>query len=102
MDDELELAHAHSCDNQYEVMASKVCGCFSCLLIFPPADITAWVPEYEPPLFEGNVLTARPKIGPTAICPECDVDSVIGSRSGYPITVDFLKRMQERWFKSSK
>ena len=101
MDDDLKLAHAHCYGNRSEVLASEICGCFSCLLIFPPADIAAWIPEYEPSLFEGNVLTARSKIEPTAICPECSVDSVLGSRSGYPITDDFLRRMQARWFSVS-
>ena len=102
MDDELNLAHDHCYGNRSEVLASEVCGCFSCLEIFLPTDIVKWTEEYEPPLFEGNVLTARPKIEPTAICPKCDIDSVIGSRSGYPITIDFLSRLEERWFKPSK
>jgi len=32
------------------------------------------------------------------MCPECGIDSVIGSDSGYPITRDFLKRMCDYWF----
>jgi hypothetical protein len=35
----------------------------------------------------------------TAICPFCYVDSVIGSKSGYPIDdSDFLEEMYSYWF----
>ena len=34
----------------------------------------------------------------TAICPHCGVDSVIGEKSGFPITQEFLKAMHKRWF----
>jgi hypothetical protein len=37
----------------------------------------------------------------TALSPECGIDSVIGSASGYPVTLDFLRRMQEHWFATS-
>ena len=33
-----------------------------------------------------------------AICPYCGMDSVIGESSGYPITKEFLQKMQEHWF----
>ena len=28
----------------------------------------------------------------------CDIDSVIGDSSGFPITKEFLKKMNEYWF----
>lgn len=34
----------------------------------------------------------------TALCPSCEIDSVIGDASGYPITREFLLKMQEYWF----
>ncbi|WP_245197274.1 hypothetical protein [Labrys sp. LIt4] len=35
----------------------------------------------------------------TALCPECGIDSVIGSASGYPVDDrDFLEAMHELWF----
>ena len=34
----------------------------------------------------------------TAICPKCNIDSVIGESSGFPITKEFLIAMNKRWF----
>jgi hypothetical protein len=34
----------------------------------------------------------------TAICPYCAIDSVIGSKSGYPITPELLAQMKAHWF----
>jgi len=36
--------------------------------------------------------------GQTALCPKCEIDSVIGTASGFPITHEFLMRMHEHWF----
>ena len=36
--------------------------------------------------------------GKTAICPKCDMDSVIGESSGFPITKEFLGAMYKKWF----
>ena len=38
------------------------------------------------------------EIGQTAICPFCGIDSVIGDRSGVPITKEFLSGMNQVWF----
>jgi ribosomal protein S18 acetylase RimI-like enzyme len=35
----------------------------------------------------------------TAVCPYCGIDSAIGDNSGYPIIVEFLKKMHQHWFK---
>jgi len=100
VDDELELAHKHCFGNRSEMLASQVCGCFYCLTIFPPSDVY-WIEEDEPPLFRDNVLVGSHKPEPTAAYTNCDVDSVIGSSSGYPITIDFLTRLRQRWFERS-
>jgi NAD-dependent SIR2 family protein deacetylase len=75
------LAHKHSIKHRGELEKSSLCGCFHCLAIFPPSDIVEWIDE-----------------GQTALCPKCPVDSVIGSASGYPVTTEFLKRMNDHWF----
>ena len=36
--------------------------------------------------------------GTTMLCPYCEIDSVIGSASGYPITAEFLDAMRRHWF----
>lgn len=82
---DLEAAHRHSIRHREEILASETCGCFYCLAIFPPRDIKEWVDE-------------EAGIGQTVLCPRCGIDSVIGSRSGFPITSDFLRKMRRRWF----
>ena len=79
---------AHDCSSRHEeqIMASDICGCFYCLSIFKPSAIVEWIDE---PVGTG---------GRTAMCPECGIDSVIGSASGFPITTVFLKRMHRQWF----
>jgi hypothetical protein len=75
-------AHKHSIRHRQELEASESCGCFYCLAVFEPSSIEVWVDE-------GDV---------TALCPECGIDSVIGSASGFPINRDFLERMKRHWF----
>ena len=74
-------AHKHCFGNREEIVKSAMCGCFYCLAIFPPSDVMHWIDESQ-----------------TAMCPKCDIDSVIGSASGFPIDVRFLKQMEGRWF----
>lgn len=80
-------AHKHSFKNRTEILNSEICGCFYCLAIFTPMSILEWTDDKD-------------GIGHTALCPECGIDSVIGSRSGYPITIEFLEMMQQYWFRS--
>lgn len=62
-------------------MASRLCGCFYCGAIFPPSEIMDWIDR-----------------GRTALCARCGIDSVIGDRSGFPITSEFLDQMNHYWF----
>ncbi len=55
--------------------------------IYEPGEIVDWVDE-----------VGIDPVGQTALCPRCAIDSVIGSASGYPITVDFLRAMRRHWF----
>lgn len=75
------LAHRHSSRHFREIVYSERCGCFSCCAIFDPTEIKEWT--------DG---------GQTALCPECGIDSVIGSESGYPVTTEFLIAMMNMWF----
>jgi len=84
----IKAAHKHSFLNKEELLKSEVCGCFGCLKIFNPSEITEWHCESETRLGE---------TGYTAICPFGCFDTVIGSASGYPITVEFLQVMQKYW-----
>ena len=81
-------AHKHSNNHRPEVLSSNLCGCFHCLSIYTPDEIghDDWIDE--------NTLGT----GQTARCPICGIDSVIGSKSGYPITKEFLAKMERHWF----
>ena len=84
----LRRAHDRSSVHRAEVLASRLCGCFYCLAVYPPSDIDWWIDEDA----DG--------VGQTAMCPKCGVDSVIGDKSGFPLTKEFLEEMQEQWFGS--
>jgi hypothetical protein len=81
MDSELKTAHHHSANHRREIMRSEKCGCFYCCTVFEPSKIEEWVDDET-----------------TALCPFCGIDSVIGSASLFPITPEFLKRMNISWF----
>ena len=87
------VAHANSSAHRAEIEASELCGCFYCKSVFKPTEISKWVdwPRDTP---EGLESAS----GTTALCPRCGIDSVIGSASGYPLTVEFLSEMHRHWF----
>jgi hypothetical protein len=66
-----------------ELQESQICGCFYCMATFGHEEIKDWIDDRD---------------GKSAHCPKCGIDSVIGSKSGYPITKDFLSRMNEHFF----
>jgi len=76
-----QKAHKHSSNHKDEVLSSQKCGCFFCIEIFTPDAINEWV--------DG---------GRTALCPYCGIDSLIGDKSEYPVTKNFLKSMNKVWF----
>jgi hypothetical protein len=81
MDKKLRAAHKCSIHHRPQIEASKLCGCFSCLSIFPPGKIEEWTDAVD-----------------TALCPLCGIDAVIGDASGFPITKEFLSEMCQAWF----
>lgn len=87
--DEMIQAHEYSNNNKPYLKEDKVCGCFDCCKIFSPDEIEEYIEEDNDCDREG-----------TAICPYCGIDSVIGEGSGFPITEDFLKRMNRYWMQS--
>ncbi|MBQ8502992.1 MAG: cytoplasmic protein [Clostridia bacterium] len=74
-------AHKFCTNNKEQLQKDRKCGCFYCLEIFSPEEITQWL-----------------SIENTALCPYCLIDSVIGESSGYPITKEFLEKMNKFWF----
>lgn len=83
----LVRAHNKSSNHKPELEKDRICGCFCCLKLFRPSEIEEWVIARTPIDWRG-----------TALCPYCGVDSVIGESSGFPITKEFLKEMQDCWF----
>jgi hypothetical protein len=77
----MEGAHQHSRRHRQEIERSQLCGCFYCGAQFPPGRIERWLDDND-----------------TAVCPECGIDSVIGSASGFPISNEFLQEMRRYWF----
>ncbi len=74
-------AHGHSANHRREILASELCGCFHCLGTFAPTAIVEWVDDET-----------------TALCPKCGIDSVLGSKAGYPLTREYLGQMHCTWF----
>jgi hypothetical protein len=78
--DAVKSAHYDCSLHRALVERSKLVGCFHCMTIFPPSEITEWIDNEE-----------------TAICPYCGIDAVL------PDSVDFeggnfLKDMHVYWF----
>jgi hypothetical protein len=85
----LEAAHRHCASHRDEVLTSNTCGCFYCLAVFSPTEISDWVDE------DGS------GVGRTALCPRCGIDAVIGSNAGLNIDHEFLKTMHAYWFEQT-
>lgn len=77
----VDKAHPHRTNNLAALCRSAVSGCFYCLAIYPPSEITEWIDH-----------------GNSALCPKCGIDSVLAADSGYPITTAFVTKMYARWF----
>jgi len=84
---QLEKAHYYCSNHKPELERDTVCGCFYCMKIFHPREISEWLIEENPIDWRG-----------TAICPHCGIDSVIGESSGFPINREFLLEMNRHWF----
>ena len=78
-------AHKYSINHKEALARDSICGCFYCLSIFKPSEITSWIRDTNG----------------TAQCPYCSIDSVIGESSGYPLTKEFLEVMYDYWFVES-
>jgi hypothetical protein len=83
--DPMIAAERHSLDNKEELLAGDQCGCYFCVRVFNPSEITEWLVNQE--------TQAQ-----TAFCPHCGIDALLGVRSGYPLTRDFLAAMRSHWF----
>ena len=92
----LLAAHRHTTDNRAELEASRLCGCCSCLEIFPTEEIVAWSGLDTSSFDDPDAASAG-----TALCPRCGSEGLIGDRSGFPVSPDFLNRMNQAWFQKT-
>jgi len=89
MDIDFKKVHDQCGWHEDAIRRSKICGCFYCLSIFSPDEITEWIEESE---------DCPRGAGKTAVCPKCDIDAVLPDTIEYEITKDFLKAMQQEFF----
>jgi hypothetical protein len=82
MSEDYILAHKFCGNHKHELEQDEICGCFYCMEIFSPREINFWIDDTSG----------------TAVCPYCGIDSVIGKSSGFPITKEFLTKMNKYWF----
>jgi hypothetical protein len=87
--EDVRTAHGHSSRHRVEVQGSVACGCFHCCEVFPSSAITEWTDELG-----GE--------GTTALCPKCGIDAVIGDRSGFAVSPEFLRKMRSYWFSETE
>jgi hypothetical protein len=81
---DVKNAHRHSFANESAIVQSGHCGCFFCEATFASSEVAHWLDD---------------KGGRTALCPSCGIDSVLGDRSGLPVTdAAFLVAMRDYWF----
>lgn len=79
----LKLAHSYSVFHRVAVEDSSECACFSCLKSFASSQIVEWVDE-----------------GTTALCPYCQLDSVLPDTCPFPLSYRFLEEMNNYYFKT--
>jgi hypothetical protein len=83
---EQSTVHDSCMGNRRALEAVATCGCFFCLQVFPSSEIEKWV---------DRATEAR---GMTALCPYCEIDSVIPSTASARFGTGLLSAMKEYWF----
>jgi DNA-directed RNA polymerase subunit RPC12/RpoP len=82
--DYIKWVHKFCGNNRTSLSKSSKCGCFDCIKIFSPMDISDWIDK-----------------GQTARCPYCGVDSIIGDNDVPRINELFLQAMNKAWCTSA-
>lgn len=81
----LEALYRLSSRNRDSVQGTRQCGCFHCLRTFEASAVANWVPQAD-------------GVEVTALCPFCDIDSVLPARDGTEVDADMLRAMHAYWF----
>jgi len=76
---DVETFHEQSFKNRSVLESSERCGCFFCLESFYLRNVKEWVDD-----------------GQTALCPNCDIDSVLPDDG--TLTLNDLIAMHHHWF----
>ncbi|WP_246369395.1 cytoplasmic protein [Listeria rustica] len=77
----LTNAHKFSSNNKIWLAKAERCGCFYCLELFAPSEITDWL-----------------EIEDTALCPNCMIDAILPESNLLPLSREFLNEMHQEWF----
>ncbi|MDO5396435.1 MAG: hypothetical protein Q4G33_00760 [bacterium] len=76
-----DLANEFSMKNKKQLEKSETCGCFGCVRVFKPSEVVEFLAGED-----------------TAVCPYCGTDSVLGDYSGFPVTEEFMQKMNDEMF----
>lgn len=79
-------AHEFSAGHRKRLLQDRKCGCFYCLKIFAPKEISNWIED----------------VGGTAICPYCGMIPSSGSIAGIPSPENFWSRCANIGFERSQ
>lgn len=77
--------HKHCMMNRHNILLSSQCGCFYCLKLFDPCEIDLWT----------DIVN---DVGQTALCPYCDIDSIIDNVTFNELDESILKALNRRYF----
>ena len=81
----------HRARHRERIERSVVCGCFYCLAIYAPVEVTEWV---DGPSEEDELDT-----GVTALCARCGIDAVLPDDvPGAPMSPELLSVMHQYFF----
>jgi hypothetical protein len=81
---EFDVGHAgfYAIHNRLNLEKVNKCGCYHCLTMFDPKEIKEWVDNDD-----------------TAMCPYCEIDSVIPENTDYFLSKELLTKINEHYFK---
>lgn len=84
---DLEAIGGHASAHEQRVRASPIVGCYHCVTLLPPDEITEWIPSL------------RRGVQRTAICPRCGIDAILPADiPGGGLTVPLLAALEAHGF----
>ena len=79
--DALAEAHVHTLHNRAEIVQSQNVRCICCLATMPADTVTDYI--------DG---------GPTALCPACGTDTLIGDAAPFPLDDKLFRQLHRHYF----